>query len=139
MAKGISLEEAARRLESAGTNFADRYEAGTRGKGGAWFSQASSAGKNFEAGIRRAITENKFEKGVREAGAESYEAGVRNKGVTNWPTGMSVAGEKYQRKTEKFSRLWGAALPTPRGARRSPNNLKRMAENVDRFIKAAGG
>lgn len=139
MAKGVSLEEAAKRLEAAGTNFADRYEQGTRGKGGAWLENASKAGKNYDAGVKRAIAENKFESGVRSAGAEAFESGVRNKGVMNWPTGMSVAGEKYQRKTERFARLWNEALPTPRAARRSPQNLKRMQENVERFIRAAGG
>lgn len=139
MPRGISLEEAARRLESAGTNFADRYETGTRGKGGAWLERAAASTPNYEAGVKRAITEKKFEKGIREAGAEAYESGVRAKGVMNWPTGMSVAGDKYKRKVAKFARLWGEALPTPRGARRSPANLKRMQENVERFIRAAGG
>ena len=138
MPRGISLAQAAERLEAAGINFGDRYEAGTRGKGDEWFEGASGAQQNWEQGVTRAAQEDAFSKGVRDAGAGAYDEGVRTKGVTNWPTGMGVAGPKYMRKTERFQRLWDSPLPTPRGARRSPANVKRMEENRQRFIETAG-
>jgi hypothetical protein len=134
----ISIAEAAQRLVEAGLAMAGRYERGTTGVGGKWFSAASKAEDNFKVGMSAALARGAFGKGIQEAGASSYDEGVRSKGVMNWPTGMQAAGPKYQRKIQKFSGLWGAALPTPRGARGSANNLKRMSENVDRFMKTAG-
>ncbi len=133
MPRGISIQEAAQRLENAGFNFADRYQKGTQGKGGDWFEGASNAQPNWEAGVSRAAAEDRFSKGVRAAGANAYDEGIRIKGVANWPTGMGTAGTKYIRKTQPYQLLWDAALPTPRGAKRSPANVKRMQENVERF------
>lgn len=134
----VSVEEAANRLEEAGINFADRYAKGVEGAGGKWHSAASKAGKNYEVGVTQAMQRDAFQKGIQEAGASAYDEGVRTKGVTNWPTGMQVAGAKYARKIQKFATLWDAPLATPKGARRSPQNIKRMQENAERFIRVAG-
>ncbi len=99
---------------------------------------ASGAEANYNAGVQASIAAKKYGRGVQDAGAQSYDQGVQGKGVQNWPTGMQFAGDKYTRKTQKFAALWNAPLTTPRGARRSPANRARMAENIDRFQKTAG-
>lgn len=136
MAKNISPQEAARRLSSAGFNFADRYQAGVEGKGSEWQRGASAASGNYTAGIQRALAENAFEKGVSRAGASRYDDGVRTKGINNWPTGMQLAEDRYIEGIQPFQGLWDAALPTARGPKGSPANLKRMTENVQRFQAA---
>ena len=138
MPRGITAQEASARLESAGFANADRYAKGVQGKGGAWFSGASKAGANYQQGVQAAIAADKFGKGVRDAGSQSYDLGVTQKGTANWPTGMQQAGGKYQRKIAKFQPLWDQALPTPGGPKRSPANVKRMQENMDRFVRTAG-
>lgn len=138
MPRGITAQEAAARLESAGFANAARYTKGVQGKGGAWFSGASKAGANYQQGVQAAIAADKFGKGVRDAGAAAYDSGVQQKGSQNWPTGMQQAGDKYQRKIAKFVPLWDQALPTPGGAKRSPANVKRMQENMDRFVRTSG-
>ena len=137
MAKGISLQEAANRLTEAGIRLSDRYARGASGKGGRWLQGAGAAQSNYEQGVSASIAAKSYSKGVQGAGASSYDQGVQGKGVANWPTGMQFAGDKYVRKSQKFASLWNAPLATPRGPRRSPSNLKRMQENVDRFQKAA--
>lgn len=136
MAKGISVQEAASRLAEAGIRLSDRYARGASGKGSKWAAGAAKAGTNYQEGISRALAEKKFEKGVSEAGPTAYDQGVQTKGINNWGSGMQVAGDKYARKTQKFAALWNQPLPTPRGARRSAANLKRMQDNVARFQNA---
>jgi len=134
MARGITLEDAAQRLQDAGARLGKRYEEGTRGKGGIWFDRASDSQANWEEGINRAAAENLFEKGVQDAGPEAYNEGVKTKGVANWPRGMRVAGTKYIRKVRPYQTLWDDPLPTPPGPRQSAANLSRMQENIDRFV-----
>lgn len=136
MARNISPQEAARRLASAGFNFADRYASGVEGKGSEWQRGASAAEGNYTQGIQRALSENAYKKGVDRASSSRYDEGVRTKGVNNWPTGMQLSEDRYIEGVQPYAGLWDAALPTPRGPKGSPANLKRMAENVQRFQAA---
>lgn len=138
MPKGISVQEAADRLADAGLRLRDRYERGTAGKGGRWVGAAAVASKNFKDGMSEFLAKGDLGKAMQEAGGGAYDEGVRNKGVLNWPTGMAAGAAKYTRKVGKFAALWNQPLPTPKGAKRSPNNIKRISENIDRFQKARG-
>ena len=133
----INVQEAQRRLESAGFAMSDRYVAGATGKGSKWQSAAAAAGKNYQEGVQQAISRNAFTSGVQAAGSSAYDSGVQSKGAANWGTGMQAGGAKYAKNVQKYSAFWGKALSTPRGARRSPANLARMTENVQRFTKLA--
>lgn len=136
MPRNISAQEAAKRLSSAGFNFADRYASGVQGKGSAWEQGAKAGANNYQAGIQRALSEGSYSKGVSRAGGSRYDQGVNTKGVNNWPTGMQLAEDRYVEGVQPFTGLWDSALATPRGPKGSPANLKRMQENVDRFMKA---
>ena len=136
MPRGISPQEAAKRLASAGFNFADRYQSGVANKGSEWQRGASGAADNYKAGGQKSLAENAFSKGVQRAGANRYDEGVRTKGVNNWPTGMQLAENRYAEGVAPFAGLWDAALPTPRGPKGSPANLQRMTANVARFQSA---
>jgi len=138
MGRQITAEEAATRLEEAGLSMSGRYQRGTEGAGSKWLSGASKAEDNYKEGITKSLARGSFAKGIQEAGASAYDEGVRTKGVHNWPTGMQSAGPKYARKVAKYTSLWGAALPTSRGSRGSVQNMKRMQENVERFLRTAG-
>jgi len=133
----VSVQEAASRFQSAGFERADRYQQGTVGKGSAWVGSKARAKANWAPGIQQAIADKAFDRGLDATDANAYEAGVRDKGIANWGTGMQAGSAKYQAKIQKFSGLWGAALPTARGPKRSGANLKRMTENAQRFIDAA--
>ena len=137
MASNITVQEAAQRLGSAGFANADRYQRGTSGKGSRWAQKTGAAGANYQEGIQRALAEKRFDKGVASAGPAAYDTGVSTKGNQNWAPGMQLGQDKYARKVAKFAPLWNQELSTPRGSKRSANNLKRMQENVDRFTKTA--
>lgn len=84
------------------------------------------------------LSKDLYSKGLEKATGEDYDRGISTKGIPNWGTGMQAGGLKWANRIGKFSSLWGAALPTAAGPRRSAANLKRMTENVQRFVAAAG-
>ena len=133
----ISAQEAASRFQSAGFERADRYQQGTEGKGSAWAGARSRAKANFTPAMQEALQKDAYGKGLDKADAGDYDRGIREKGVANWGTGMQAGATKYQERIQPFAGLWDQDLPTTRGPKRSSANLKRMNENVTRFIEAA--
>lgn len=134
----ISISEARKRFEDSGFSRANRYEEGAKNKGGAWKASGARAKENYKPAMAEALAKGLYDKGMDAADAGSYDQGVLNKGVPNWGTGMSAGGASFEKNTGKFATIWGQSLPTPGGPRRSAANLKRMTENVTRFITAAG-
>ena len=133
-----SLEMAKRRFADAGFNRSDRYEEGTRGKGQKWNASKARAKANWAPAIQEAVSKDAFGKGLDKADANDYDRGVQDKGTQNWPVGMQAGADKFGERVQKFVGLWDSDLPTAKGPRRSGANLKRMSENVQRFITAAG-
>lgn len=134
----VSLEEAKQRFADAGFSRADRYQAGTEGKGSAWNASKGRAKANYVPAMQEALQKDAFSKGLDRADASDYDRGVQDKGVNNWPVGMQASADKFGERIQKFTSLWGQSLPTAAGPRRSAANIKRMTENVQRFIAAAG-
>lgn len=133
-----TLEMAKARFSDAGFSRSDRYEAGTKGKGTKWNASKERAKANWAPAIQEALQKDTYGKGLAAADANTYERGVADKGVNNWPVGMQASADKYGQRVQKFVTLWDSALPTSAGPRRSAANIKRMTENVTRFITAAG-
>lgn len=134
----VSIDEAKKRFSEAAFTRADRYQTGTQGKGSKWAGSKDRAKANYAPAMQEVLSKKLFDTGLDKADAGSYEAGVRDKGVNNWGTGIQAGSEKFGKNVQKFASLWGQSLPTARGQRRSANNIKRMTENAQRFIDAAG-
>ena len=134
----VTLEQAKARFSEAGFSRSDRYAQGTEGKGSAWNASKARAKANYTPAMQEALQKGSFEKGLDKADASDYDRGVAEKGVNNWPVGMQASADKFWERIQKFVPLWGQALPTAAGPRRSAANIKRMTENVQRFVTAAG-
>lgn len=134
----VSISEARKRFENAGFQRADRYEEGTDGKGSVWNSAKGRAKTNFAPAMAEVLSKDLYGKGLDKADAGDYDRGIRDKGIANWGTGMQAGGHKWEERTQPFVNLWEASLPTAPGPKRSSANLKRMSENVQRFISASG-
>ena len=134
----VSVQEARQRFEDAGFQRADRYEVRTEGKGSAWAASKARAKTNFAPAMAEVLSKDLYSKGLDKADAGDYDRGIRDKGVANWGTGMQAGGSKWENRIQKFSTLWDQELSTAPGPKRSANNLKRMTENVQRFISASG-
>ena len=133
-----SLQQAKERFSEAGFSRVARYEQGTEGKGSEWNASKGRAKANFTPAMQEALQKDAYGKGLDKADASDYDRGIRDKGVNNWPVGMQASADKFAERIQKFEPLWNASLPTPAGPRRSAANIKRMTENVTRFIQAAG-
>ena len=134
----VSISEAKQRFEDAGFTRADRYEKGTEGKGSEWEASKSRAKTNYKPAMAEALANDAYEKGLDRADAGDYDRGIRNKGIPNWGTGMQSGGDKWAERVAPFESLWDASLPTSAGPKRSSANIKRMNENVQRFIDRSG-
>jgi len=133
-----TLQQAQERFGEAGFSRVGRYEEGTKGKGASWNASKARAKTNFAPAMQEALQKDAYGKGLEKADANTYDRGVMDKGVNNWPVGMQASKSKYQKNIAPFVPLWSADLPTAPQQRRSAANLKRMTENVQRFIQAAG-
>ena len=134
----VNISEARKRFENAGIERSDRYEKGTEGKGSAWAGSKSRAKTNFKPAMAEVLSKDLYDKGLDKADAQDYDRGIQDKGIQNWGTGMGAGGTKWEERTKPFESLWDASLPTAPGPKRSANNMKRMTENVQRFMTAAG-
>ena len=134
----VSLEMAKQRFSEAGFSRSDRYQQGTEGKGSAWNASKARAKSNYTPAMQEALQKDSYSKGLDKADASDYDRGVADKGVNNWPVGMQASADKFGERIQKFVPLWDQALPTAPGPRRSAANIKRMTENVQRFVSAAG-
>lgn len=130
------LNTAVEGFRDAGISRSDNYRKGTAGKGGAWNSAKSRAKSNFAPAMQEVLSKKTYESGLDRANASDYDAGVQNKGIANWGVGMQASGDKYAKGVQPFVPLWSQSLTTSRGPKRSANNIKRMTENVQRFIDA---
>lgn len=133
-----SLELAKSRFADAGFSRSDRYAEGAKGKGAKWNGAKERAKANFVPAMQEALQKNSYNKGLDKADASTYDRGVADKGVNNWPVGMQASADKFAKSVQPFVPLWDSSLPTTAGPKRSAANLKRMTENVTRFITAAG-
>lgn len=134
----ITLEQAKARFSDAGFTRSDRYQQGTQGKGQKWNASKARAKSNFTPAMQEALQRDSYGKGLDSADANTYDSGVQNKGVNNWPVGMQASADKFAARVGKFVPLWDQSLPTTAGPKRSAANIKRMTENVQRFVTAAG-
>lgn len=134
----VNVQEARKRFENAGIERADRFEKGTEGKGSAWAGSKNRAKTNFKPAMQEVLSKDLYDKGLDKADAQDYDRGIQDKGIQNWGVGMQAGGSKWEERVQPFVGLWDSSLPTAPGPKRSANNMKRMAENAQRFIATSG-
>src|SRR3972149_5717934 len=100
-----SLEMAKARFADAGISRSDRYEQGTKGKGAKWAGTKERAKTNWVPAMQEALAKKTYDKGLDGADASTYDRGVADKGVANWPTGMQASGEKFAKGVQPFVTL----------------------------------
>src|SRR3990167_4363696 len=133
-----TLEQAKQRFAEAAFSRVDRYVENTRGKGAKWQGSKERAKANWAPAIQEVLAKKTYDKGLDDASAADYDTGVRDKGGNNWPVGMQAGSDKFGKNVQKFVQLGDADLPTAPGNKRSAANIKRMTENVTRFMSTAG-
>jgi len=118
------------------------YEAGVREPRSDWAQQTLAAVSSWEAGIQAAISAKLFGKGVARAGTAKWQEGSLSKGVQRWGPGVLLAEGAYASGFGPFRDAIARVQLPPRGPRRDPRNLLRVAAIVSALIKvkeAQGG
>lgn len=127
MVKVKSVDEIVKKWSEVTPGRSAYYEAGVRNPREDWAAATARAKDAWSSGIQQAISENRFERGVKKAGTQKWQKGAVEKGVRRWADGIRVATDEYQTGIAPFidtiSRL---ALPE-RGAKGDPRNIERVA------------
>lgn len=101
-------------------------------------SQSAIAAKDVMVSeFQAAMARGAYEEGLREAGDQGWLAGIQEKGVANYQTGVASnsAGQKYVTESGKYDSARGAADGMPRGPRGSEQNFNR-SKKVGQALRA---
>lgn len=119
------------------TKIVDKYGRVTPGKGREleeglkapkkiWEAEAAAAGEAWGAGVTEAVADDRFVKGVREAGQAAYLDPALKLGVARYRSGVEFGVPKYSKKFAKYRDIIeGTTLP-PRGPVGDPGNIERV-------------
>ena len=101
------------------------YETGVKNPKRDWASETAAAAGRQAEGIQKAISENRFEKGVQKAGTEKWQKGATQKGPQRWSQGVQVGQDDYESGFAPFREtIQNTNLP-PRFPAGDPRNIER--------------
>lgn len=102
------------------------YEEGVRNPGKDWEEETLAAEDNYEAGIREAISNKSFGKGVRKAGTSKQKSNTILKGIPRWPEGVRGAVEAMKKGMEPVVATLEALVLPKRYPTGDPRNIERV-------------
>ena len=124
-----SAADSAAKFKSRAAAARNDYASGVQGAGARWQAGAEASEDAWAAGTQEAISQKRFGKGVRRAGATRYQENASKLGPDRFVTGVQNADQAYARGVSPYiSAMQSTTLP-PRGARRSPQNAARIQAN----------
>ncbi len=127
MAAIKSMSEIAEKFITVTPQRAQQYAEGVENPKKDWEAGTKAAEGNFEAGIQKAVQNKSFGKGVAKAGNAKYKKGVAEKGVARWPVGVALSKDAFAAGFAPFRDVIERVTLPPRGPRRDPRNLLRVA------------
>jgi len=102
------------------------YEDGVRNPKKDWADETADAEERYEAGIKEAIQNKSFSKGVKRVGTAKQKSKSITKGIPRWPEGVRGAESDMRAGMEDVVRiLEGITLPK-RYATGDPRNIDRV-------------
>jgi len=102
------------------------YEKGVRNPKKDWAKATIGASAAYKEGVQKAITENRFEKGVNAAGTEKWQRKAVELGPTRYSTGVQVAQPDYEKGFAPFRDVIERTTLPPRFAKGDPRNIDRV-------------
>ena len=91
---------------------------------------ATAANDAWKAGVQAAVQANRFTAGVRRTGNEKWQRNAKAKGPARFQQGVALAQGDYAAGFAPYAETIKSAQLPPRGPRRSPQNLQRVAAIV---------
>lgn len=109
---------------------APQYEAGVKNPTRDYAANTQASAPAYAAGVQAAITGGRFQKGVAKAGNAKWQDRAAKLGTARYGAGVQVAQGDYEAGFAPYQQAIAGAVLPPRGPRRSPQNLQRVAAVV---------
>jgi hypothetical protein len=127
MAKIRSLDLIAAKWSRVASASGTSYEEGVKNPTGDYAAGAIAANGSWKAGVQAAAGRDAYAAGVRRAGNEKWQRNASAKGPARYGQGVQVALPDYSAGFAAYHQVIASTQLPPRGPRRSPQNLARVA------------
>ena len=102
------------------------YEAGVKNPKKDWETQTLKAADAYREGVQAAISEGRFEKGVRKAGTSKWQTKAVKLGVPRWGPGVAAAKDAYEKGFAPYRDIIERIELPPRRPKGDPGNIDRV-------------
>lgn len=126
---------ASMKWQTNASNGAQYYEEGINNPRRSWQSATAAAAANQAAGVQKAISEKRFEKGVQKAGDQTWRDGAINKGVARFGPGVQASAGKYEANISPFLNVIESTTLPPRYPKGDPRNIERVKTMAEALRK----
>jgi hypothetical protein len=107
------------------------YAAGVQNPRKDWAKETEESAERQAAGVTAAISEDRFRKGVVQAGTEKWKRQALAKGVSRWGQGIQLAKQDYEAGFRPYAEaIRNLNLPA-RGPKGDPRNIERVRVIAD--------
>jgi hypothetical protein len=128
---GVIAEKFAKRAGAASGDYATGVSTTQKDQA----QLAIGAKDSYAAGVQNGIARGAFEKGLAKAGTAKWKKGVSTKGAPRYQTGVMGSKGDYQAGIEPYISTLKSLTLSPRGPKRSPQNITRVQEVVTAMNK----
>lgn len=120
------IEEIVKKWAEVTPGRAAYYEAGVKAPKNDWATQTLAAADAWAQGVQQAVTEKRFDKGVKAAGTAKWQEKAIQVGVNRYAEGVRVAVDDYMKGFAPYHEVLQKVTLPPRRARGDPANIKRV-------------
>jgi len=120
-----SPQQAAGRWQRRASSAGPEYEAGVRETTADWAASASAAKASYLQGVQEANSRGAFEKGVQAAGNAKWKNNALKKGPGRFGEGVTIAQDDYAKGVQPFLDVAGRTDLPMRGPVGSEANYQR--------------
>ncbi len=102
------------------------YETGVRTTDKDWAQLTAAASENYATGVQAAIADDRFAKGVTNAGTDKWLKNTLAKGPARWAEGIRISTAAYERGFAPFRQVIENTNLPARGPKGSSQNIERV-------------
>lgn len=128
------IQESQEKFKARAQNAREDYKRGVSNAGQRWLDGAAASTEAWRAGTQEAISQGRFERGVRAAGSTKYQERASTLGPERFATGVVAGAPDWGKNFAPFQQALAAHTPAPRGMRGSDQNANRSLE-VQRLMR----
>jgi hypothetical protein len=128
------INEGQEKFRTRAANASEDYKRGVQGAGGRWLEGAAGSASSWSSGTQEAISQGRFEKGVRAAGAAKYQERATTLGPERFRSGVAAGAPEWAKNFAPFHSALSSQQLGTKGPRGSDQNYARAAE-VGRLMR----